>query len=56
VSAGPQWCGKFFNHSYLFKTGLPMAYSALESGDRQTLERIKKGVTPEQEALLTSTW
>jgi len=32
----------------LKQSGLTMAYVGLESGDRVTLERIKKGLTPEQ--------
>jgi len=32
----------------LKQAGLTMAYVGLESGDRMTLERIKKGLTPEQ--------
>ncbi len=32
----------------LKKAGLTMAYVGLESGDRVTLERIQKGLTPEQ--------
>ena len=32
----------------LKQAGLTMAYVGLESGDRVTLERIKKGLTPEQ--------
>lgn len=32
----------------LRQAGLSMAYSGLESGDRLILERIKKGLTPEQ--------
>lgn len=32
----------------LKKAGLTMAYTGLESGDRVILERIKKGLTPEQ--------
>ena len=32
----------------LRKAGLSMAYTGLESGDRVTLKRIKKGLTPEQ--------
>ena len=32
----------------LKQAGLTMAYIGLESGDRVTLERIKKGLTPEQ--------
>ena len=32
----------------LKQAGLTMAYTGLESGDRVTLERIKKGLTPEQ--------
>lgn len=33
---------------HLKQAGLTLAYTGLESGDRVTLERIKKGVTPEQ--------
>ncbi len=32
----------------LRQAGLTMAYTGLESGDRVTLEQIKKGLTPEQ--------
>ncbi len=32
----------------LKQAGLTMAYAGLESGDRVTLERFKKGMTPEQ--------
>jgi len=32
----------------LKQAGLALAYTGLESGDRATLERIKKGLTPEQ--------
>ena len=32
----------------LKQAGLTLAYTGLESGDRVTLERIKKGLTPEQ--------
>ena len=32
----------------LRQAGLTLAYTGLESGDRVTLERIKKGLTPEQ--------
>jgi radical SAM superfamily enzyme YgiQ (UPF0313 family) len=32
----------------LQEAGLTMAYTGLESGDRVTFERIKKGLTPEQ--------
>ena len=32
----------------LRQAGLTMAYTGLESGDRETLKRIKKGLTPEQ--------
>ena len=34
----------------LRKAGLTMAYTGLESGDRTTLEKIDKGLTPEQAA------
>ncbi len=34
----------------LKQAGLTMAYTGLESGDRVTLARIKKGLTPEQAA------